>query len=73
MALTKRQMNSLIKKNPDFAQLVDVHGVPIKVKDCRTNGQPGDICMAANCVNGRQLVMKCDHSNGCTVYETIPC
>ena len=73
MSLTKTEMDALIASDGTFANLVQVHGTPVAVKDCTVDGQPGDICMEGNCVNGKKLVMRCDNSNGCTVYDTVPC
>jgi len=72
MSLTKAEMDRLIASDPKFKALVDIHGTPTAIAPC-VPGQPGGICMAGNCVNGQQLVLRCDPTGGCTVYDTIPC
>jgi hypothetical protein len=73
MSLTRAQMNAKIRNDLIFGTLVEALGRPVAVKDCTKDGQPGDICMEGNCVNGKKLVMKCDESNGCTVYTVERC
>lgn len=73
MALTPEEIDALIRVDPDFARLVQIYGRPTRIKDCTIDGNPGDICMVGNCVNGKRLVLKCDDTFGCTIREEIPC
>jgi hypothetical protein len=73
MSLTDEQLQNMAANDQRFADLVNVHGLPVAVVDCANGGQPGAICMQGNCVNGQRLVMRCDAANGCTIYEQVPC
>ena len=78
MSLTRAQMNAKIRNDHTFATLVEVLGRPDAVKDCTLDGRAGDYCMVGNWVpdprgGKKRLVMKCDESNGCTVYKVVRC
>lgn len=73
MALSKRKLRSMLKKDLVFASLVDLHGEPVATVDCREGGHENEICMEGNCVNGKKLVMRCNKSNGCDRWDVVPC
>jgi hypothetical protein len=73
MSLTQAEMDVKIANDATFAVLCHALGIPAAIKNCAAGGQPGDMCMESNCVNGKKLVMRCDQSNGCTVYEVVRC
>lgn len=73
MSLNPQQLQNMVASDQKFADLVDLHGLPVEVADCANGGAPGSVCMQGNCVNGQRLVMRCDAANGCTVYDLVPC
>ena len=73
MVLTEAKLHAMVKSDQEFAGLVKIHGLPVAVADCREGGHDGEICMAGRCVSRKMLVIRCDHFNGCTKYETINC
>lgn len=73
MSMTSAQMQELIGADPNFRSLVSIYGQPaVTGGDCSTK-KPGDICMESDCVDGKKIVMRCDESGDCTVYEEVPC
>lgn len=64
MALRAEEIPALIEKYGQPQKIVEV--------DCKT-APPGTICSTTKCIDGYILVLRCDQTKGCTVYDLIPC